>query len=359
MLNKPKKHEVHLDIESPMSLLNPADLRKAVTQFCTELHECLPTKWGFWEPLDHNFDPTRPMDWTPVGGPPMPAGPIFFDRMSKPKASYTVSPKKKITIGDTHGSISCYTYLGDVEQQKLIHYLRIASMTFRADFAYLNKLPNIGEIDPSKNPSYFITSFPITTHDLRKYLPEVLWVTIFGAPYVKLFGLERLLSAPAFKVEQMGPEMVYVQLTERLDDAVNDFAKLQAARDAFKAHFKSMNIFFDPAFPADHQYATPIFHLDDSPDLRYANLPKPDHLLAEMEKRLSSGLIVTSEDLSEVTSKINRVIEHELYYTTELPAHEIPHSERLIELLEKIRLYTLSRGIVPSEEAAGIMNQFR
>jgi hypothetical protein len=359
MPDKPKKHEVQLEIASPLSFLNPADLRNAVTQFCAELPELLPTKWGFWEPLGHDFDLTRPMDWTPVDGPPIPASGIILERRSKPKTHFSVSPRMVVTIGDTHGSICCYTYLGEVNQQRLTDYLRAASKTFRADFAYLNKQPNAGEIDPAKHPSYHATRFPIVTHDLRKFLPEMLWATIFGAPYVKLFGLERLLSAPAFKVEQMGPEMVYVQLTERLDDAVNDFANLQAARDAFKAHFKSMNVFFDPALPSEHQYTTPAFHLDDSPDLRYAHLPKPQQLLAEMEKRLSSGLIATSEDLSEVTRKINSVIEHQLYYSTEEPAHDIPYSEQLIELLEKIRLYSLSKGIAPSEEAAEILNQFR
>jgi hypothetical protein len=359
MQPKKSKHEVQLAVRSTLSLKNPADIRKAVLQFCKELPMLLPTKWGFYEPLEHDFDLRRPMDWTPVDGPPIPRGGIIFERRAKPRASFFVSPTVKMAIGDTHGSISCYTYLGEVDQEKLIDYLQAASVSFRADFSYLNKQPNAREIDNTEHPSYFETRFPIVTHDLRKFLPEMLWATIFGTRYVKLFGLDRLLSAPAFKVEQIGDEMVYVQLTDQLNDAVSDFAKLQAARDEFKGHFKSMNVFFDPTLPADHKYVTPTFHLDDSADQRYANLPKPDQLLAEVQTRLSSGHITTSEDVSEVTVKINKVIEHELYFPTEVRPHEIDYSERLIELLEKIRAHALSRGIALPEEAEGILNQFR
>jgi hypothetical protein len=51
----------------------------------------------------------------------------------------------------------------------------------------------------TRDPSLFVPSIKLRT----KYIPDVYWLTFFGPPYVKLFGRERLLSAPAYKVEEL------------------------------------------------------------------------------------------------------------------------------------------------------------
>ncbi len=358
MPTKIKKHETQLVVLSPMSLYDPADLRKAILQFCAELPELLPTKWGFWEPLPHDFDLSRPMDWTPMRGPPRPGDSPFFERRKFPKASFSVSPKLKITVGDTHSFISCTTYLGEFDQQRLVSYLKLASRTFAADFAYINKQPHEGEFDRVRYPSYSATRFPIVTHDLRKFIPDALWANIYGKPYVQIFGLQKLLSAPAFKIEQLGPEMVYIQLTERLDDAIHDFVKFQTARDAFKAHLKSSNAFFDYTLPPDHRYNVPVFHLQDDVDERFDLIPKPDVLLADVEKRFAEGHITTSADLAQVTKQIEETLGLELARPNDAD-YQFDEVERLSEFLEKLRLHVITHKIKVTEETAGILTMFR
>jgi hypothetical protein len=53
---------------------------------------------------------------------------------------------------------------------------------------------------------------------LQHRLPALSWATVFGDAYVRTFGIERLLSAPAFKVERLNDSAVYIQLTPNHSD---------------------------------------------------------------------------------------------------------------------------------------------
>jgi hypothetical protein len=49
-------------------------------------------------------------------------------------------------------------------------------------------------------------------------MSDLFWEQIFGKAYVDLFGLDKLLSSPAYQVEQLTQDAVYVQLTESIFD---------------------------------------------------------------------------------------------------------------------------------------------
>src|SRR6476619_5796824 len=51
--------------------------------------------------------------------------------------------------------------------------------------------------------SPFLRNLFVVTHRLKKYLPDIYWMTVFGAPYVRLFSQELLLSAPAYQVQEL------------------------------------------------------------------------------------------------------------------------------------------------------------
>ncbi|MNS62498.1 hypothetical protein D3C86_911210 [compost metagenome] len=108
----------------------------------------------------------------------------------------------------------------------------------------------------------FQTSIFVPTFKLMKCLPDILWSQIFGPAYVKLIGLEKLLSAPAYKVEQLGPEVVYVQLSESVFDMHDHYAAVDAVRCQVKQHLDD-NIFFNPINPQDHVYRVPQFKFLD------------------------------------------------------------------------------------------------
>jgi|GEM_PF-2505694 len=66
--------------------------------------------------------------------------------------------------------------------------------------------PVYGEIRNGLHPSY--------PFDLAKRLPDVPWISIYGAPYIKMFTEERILSAPFWKIERLPSGQYLLQATE-------------------------------------------------------------------------------------------------------------------------------------------------
>jgi len=77
----------------------------------------------------------------------------------------------------------------------------------------------------------------VTERGLKDCLPDVAWGNVFGPPYVALFGgAERVRTAPAALVAELGPDRFYLQLTGDITDVTGDRPALTAARDAVKEH---------------------------------------------------------------------------------------------------------------------------
>jgi hypothetical protein len=71
---------------------------------------------------------------------------------------------------------------------------------------------------------------------LMKCLPDLLWFTVFGRPYVTLFGREKLLSTPAQRVTELPNGAVVVKLTDRLDDNIASWKRFKTVRELCKDH---------------------------------------------------------------------------------------------------------------------------
>jgi hypothetical protein len=76
----------------------------------------------------------------------------------------------------------------------------------------------------------------IRTHILRHWLPDMPWASLWGPDYIDLFGKERLLSVPAYKVELLADDVVFVQLTPDLNDLWGNFDEVMRAREKAKQH---------------------------------------------------------------------------------------------------------------------------
>ena len=78
------------------------------------------------------------------------------------------------------------------------------------------------------------------TLTLNERLPGIYWANFFGPPYLKFFGLERLLNTPCYKVRELDPELI-VLLTALcpysseilFDDSVPNAVKDYLGRRAF------------------------------------------------------------------------------------------------------------------------------
>jgi hypothetical protein len=98
-----------------------------------------------------------------------------------------------------------------------------------------------------------------TTLWLKRFLPDLLWLTVFGQPYIELFGRDRILAVPAYEVQTLPSGQIMVQLTEDLPDSPDGWQNFRAVRDRCKRHLNS-NAFFDPSAPIGHIYRVPEFH---------------------------------------------------------------------------------------------------
>jgi hypothetical protein len=105
-----------------------------------------------------------------------------------------------------------------------------------------------------------------TTHDIRRSLPDLPWFTVFGPPYLELFGRETLASTPAFRSEPVSSSHWVLQLTQDPREAKADTQHYERARDAAKQHL-GLQHFLDLGRP-DAQRHTPDFSW--SPPVRNA-----------------------------------------------------------------------------------------
>jgi hypothetical protein len=229
---------VSLNVLSPLALYAPAEFVKSVRNFCEHLPELMPEKWGWREPLDRQFDAHDLKRLIPSGRSHCET--IDWKRTHKPKAEGTFRVRwhsKSPKVLDTHSCINFSMEFGEIDQERLINWLKSASIQTAAHISIL-------DIFAETRRSFLMESgavpsgdrFFVTTHVLRHWLPDVFWGTVFGPPYVALFGKECLLKAPAFMAEEIADDTIYIQLTEHISDVTTSLSYVQARQVEFKEH---------------------------------------------------------------------------------------------------------------------------
>ena len=72
--------------------------------------------------------------------------------------------------------------------------------------------------------------------DLERALPDIYWANFFGPDYVRLFGKEKLESAPCYRVEWLSDGGVLLLVTPTLSDYDSDPENFGRVRTAVKEH---------------------------------------------------------------------------------------------------------------------------
>jgi hypothetical protein len=247
------------EILSPLPLNRKEDARRLIGLWAEIAPNILPDRAGTHEPLKQRFSITDLGNllegWEYQ---------VLFKRVSKPKLHSSVFMQY-----GPHRRHSSWTISIDDPQNlnlpSVLNLLDRASTEFSADFAFIHK-PTEYDIETglaSSSISYLSTakrsiSLFVTTHLLKKYIPDIYWVTMFGKPYVDLFSRERLLSAPAYRVVELKNGSVLMQLTEFPGESEEEPNGYQNRKDLVKNHL-SLDAFFDPNKGADHKYFVPEF----------------------------------------------------------------------------------------------------
>ncbi|SPF44947.1 hypothetical protein SBDP1_520002 [Syntrophobacter sp. SbD1] len=237
------KIKMYAEILSPLPMTSREDGERVLSLWESCLPNCLPDKVGNWEPIDQVFALDRKDDMLNLWRWP------FFAVKKKPKmhAGFFMRKGKMLQ----HASWILDFAYGDVNSNEIAQFLRQAATLFEADLGCLTLLTNTeievgranGTVRPlNKKGTRF--SFSISSQMIQKCIPDVHWITIFGTPYLKMFGKEKLLSAPAHKAEALNDDTIIVQLTPSLEDMRGDPSGFAEARARLKA-FLGETAFFD------------------------------------------------------------------------------------------------------------------
>lgn len=182
---------------------------------------------------------------------------VHWERKSSPAGAGSFSKRLAMPTGLEHAKHQFGIAVANDEQMEwVVSYLCYSASSDGVDFACCDAV-SISNATTARNHSRRI-GHPYSTHTLRRALPDLSWGHIFGRPYVKIFGMDRLLSSPAYRVEQLTPDAVYLQLTESVFDILDRPAEVHARKQLVKRHLDE-NAFVDAARPASHIYRTPAF----------------------------------------------------------------------------------------------------
>jgi hypothetical protein len=81
-----------------------------------------------------------------------------------------------------------------------------------------------------------------TPLDLQKRLPDIPWVSIYGEPYIKMFGEKKIETAPFCKIERLPSGHYFLQATKSVKEPVPASVRASIRRhlgeDSFMAHPK-------------------------------------------------------------------------------------------------------------------------
>lgn len=208
-----------------------------------------PIKWGWWEPVSKMWDISDLQKFIPTdrGGE---ADTVIWMRGIKPKAEgwfwTSYRPVFPRDLG-VHGSESMNFELSQLYVSPMIDYIQQSTLHLDGDIAFIHFVADPEMLFRRQEDKYGrsgIRRLGFGTHTLRHWLPELPWAVVFGQAYVRMFGLERLLTAPAYVVKKLSDEAVYLQLSPKLTDLVDDYAAVDAVRQAVKDHL-GRDAFFD------------------------------------------------------------------------------------------------------------------
>lgn len=213
---------------------------------CHLVPELMPEFYNTYEPVNKKFDlthlDTALEDWHFS----------FLWKRKKPSVTGAMFLGSAQLERPTHTHLLIRAKPEILDAKRLIRFVQEFSKTFRPDIGLVHVLTK-PEVERK-------THFGHSTFILKESLPNLYWATVFGPPYVKLFGKECLLSTPAAAVEELADGLIYLQLTNDLMDNRKQPDHVEAARQAAKKHLNS-NVFLDPQLSPNHVYRTPTFHI--------------------------------------------------------------------------------------------------
>jgi hypothetical protein len=247
--------DLDIGILTPSSLISKDKGRAILSLLCKFLPECIPEHYGNNEPLRYEFNLDNLEEALIFWQDP------FLWKRKKPRAEGSV-----LIAGQSeyHSAIYINGQSKQVCSQRIVEFIHCLADLVEIDFAYIHLFSEQELEAATADDQIYEMVMPfrigVTTHELRKYLPNLCWGTIFGSPYIELFGRERLLSSPAPIIQELSETMIYIQASENLLDLKLEFNEFDSMRDSIKKHLNN-DAFLDPDCGIKHSYNAPQFYL--------------------------------------------------------------------------------------------------
>ena len=190
----------------------------------------LPKRCGEYEPPRERFDWDR-LDrlWRPGG--------FVWRSSGRPIAAegYVMHPPP----GDRVGYVTIDADPGQVAPERMVALAEAVCAPFRVIYGHVHLITEAdrgrsGPEDPFVNDDEPYLFF--AAHEIADVLPTLFWATVLGPPLVERLGRKRVLATPAARISEPAERTVLIQLTDRAETLVEDYAAFDAARQAAKRH---------------------------------------------------------------------------------------------------------------------------
>lgn len=232
---------VVINILTTSELREKEEGKKLLEEWVLHAPQYAPERYGGYEPIRTPFDPAD-----------------IDAAVSEWDFSFLVSRRKpkmrgSVFMGNGRGTRHGWIHVACEYKPELFPQLRQffmkVSTGFEAEFAFMHM--STRKLD---------LSISITTHQLRQGIPDLYWLTLFGKPYVRLFGSERILSSPNAVVEELTHDLFTIQLSGDIRDITEKPDELFETSRRIKQHLNN-NAFFDSELGLDYPYNVPEFHI--------------------------------------------------------------------------------------------------
>lgn len=228
--------EIFLNFLSAASLRDEAIGRSLVQSLLEHVPSIAPARFGEVEPLTQVFTDDSIGRFAELWGED-----LFWEHKKN-----GVFGSVMHSFGRDHTSCVLHFPCGLVSLAALVDFFRVASVILDVDYssAHLFPSPDSRKI-PSGVDDYFRE---LQTYHLEKWLPNVPWAACYGRPYVELFGLDKLLSSPAFRAELLWERLVYCQVSQDIQDVLSRPKDFEEVRARVREHLGS-DAFLGPESP--------------------------------------------------------------------------------------------------------------
>lgn len=216
----------HFEWKMPITF-GPAEFDRLLKKFIAKVPEVAPEKFnlgvGRWTP----YAKERFLSLLPVGLDFH----ILVVRRKKPR----LQMRRPFTPADCpYLFLEMYVRSGDLPVSTMVELFRIGCIEGRPIDAQIDQY-SAAERAYQENVLGIDNGVPLG-FNAWDGICQLPWLFCFGAIWIKHFGLKRILSCPAYRVEHLAEDQVMIQLVEDYQLAEKDWPRFQAARLAAQEH---------------------------------------------------------------------------------------------------------------------------